>query len=662
VTGTLSSSSACGCCGRDGLVLRACTRLGPGRFCSSCAERARATPCALCGAVRPLRQRRADGPVCGSCVVRELAEAARDAKRRAVIEAVGQLEPGLTSEVIAAAVEGACPTKWLLTKVADALDADPGCLVSGRGAHPLQVDRLAIALRAAGAATIAVFICQRCGRPGRCRAVSGGQAICETCTPKRQAVCADCGRTGAVSAVWARGPVCSTCYQRALASKGTCEGCGQTRRIDPRHVGGRGLCSNCAGLAPMAICDGCGSEDRIWRNHRCLNCNLAGRLDELLAGPDGEIAAELTGLRTALISAGTPRHMLRWLAGARVESTLAAMAKGDVPMSHEQLDRLGRAPWVVHLRHVLIAAGVLPARDETLAGLEAWIEAKLEAVADGADRQQLATFATWWVLRRRRARAGRRPVGSVEHAHQVINAAIGLLGWLGTHNRSLADATQADVDLFLASGPPSRRGARDFLRWASRHRLCANLDIVRRRDAVPVPSADLAELARIARRLLTDDDVALVDRVAGLLVICYGQPASRIIELTVDRVGQHGDATTLRLGRTDIELPDAIATLILRLVNDRHGYAAIHRPDAGWLFPGALPGRPLTAKHLQVRLSRLGINLRAARTTVLIDFAGELAPTVIADTLGLSAGAAVRWVKAAAGDWNGYAASRARAG
>ena len=101
--------------------------------------------------------------------------------------------------------------------------------------------------------------------------------------------------------------------------------------------------------------------------------------------------------------------------------------------------------------------------------------------------------------------------------------------------------------------------------------------------------------------------------------------------------------------------------MIVRLVDERHGYAAVDSPDAGWLFPGALPGRPLTAKQLAGRLGRLGINLRAARTTVLIDFAGELAPTVIADTLGLSASAAVRWVKAASGDWNAYAAARARA-
>jgi hypothetical protein len=616
-----------------------------------------------CGAVRPLRQRRAGGQaICGSCVTRQNAAAARDATRRGVIDVVGRVEPALALEVIAAAVDQACETTWRLTKVADALGADPGCLLVGRSAHPVQVDRLAVALREAGAAAVAAFVCERCGRPGRCRAVSGGQAVCETCGPKRLAVCADCGRMAAVAAVWSAGPVCSTCYQRELASKGICEGCGQRRRIDPRHGGGGALCSDCAGLAPMAICEGCGDEDRIWRNHRCLGCNLAGRLDQLLAGCGGGIAADLAGLRTALISAGSPRQMLRWLASPGVESTLAGMAKGEIPLSHEQLDSLGRATWVAHLRHVLVAAGALPARDELLAGLEAWIEAKLEDVAEVADRQQLATFATWWVLRRRRGRAGRRPVGSVEHAHQVINAAIGLLGWLRAHDRSLQDATQPDVDLFLASGPPSRRQAREFLRWAGRHRLCADLDIARRRDALPVPSADLAELARIARRLLIDDDVALVDRVAGLLVICYGQPASRIVELAVDRLGQHGAITTLRLGTTDIELPDAFAALLLRLVNDRHGYSVIDTPNAGWLFLGARPGRPLTAKQLSARLGRFGINLRAARTTVLIDYAAELAPTVIADTLGLSARAAVRWVKAACGDWNAYAAARARTG
>lgn len=641
-------------------MLRVCAKLGPGRFCSSCSELARARPCSVCGAVRPLSQRRDGGQaVCGSCVTREKAAAARDTKRREVIEAVGQLEPGLAAEVIAAAVDRACPTTWLLNKVSDALGADTGCLVSGRAAHPVQVDRLAVALRDAGAATVAGFICQRCGQPGRCRAVSGGQPICDSCTPKRHTVCADCGRTAPVGAVWARGPVCSTCYQRALASKGTCEGCGQRRRIDPRT--NRGLCSDCAGLPPMAVCEGCGDEDRIWRNHRCLACNLVGRLDQLLAGPGGGVAADLAGLRTALVQAGSPRQVLRWLASPGIESTLAGMARGELPLSHGQLDSLGRATWVAHLRHVLVAVGALPARDELLAGLEAWVEAKLEDVAEVGDRQQLATFATWWVLRRRRARAGRRPVGSAEHAHQVVNAAIGLLGWLRAHGRSLEDATQEDVDLFLASGPPSRRRAREFLRWAGRHRLCANLDIARRRDALPVPSADLAELARTARRLLVDDDVALVDRVAGLLVICYGQPASRIVELTVDRVGQHGAVTTLRLGSTDIELPDGFAALLRRLVDDRRGYSVVDSPDASWLFLGARPGRPLSAKQLSTRLGRLGINLRAARTTVLIDFAGELAPTVIADTLGLSTSAAVRWVKAASGDWNAYASARARA-
>ena len=656
----VSPSSLCASCGRDGLVVRACATLGPGRFCSSCSERARARPCAACGTIRPPRRRANGKVICGSCAARQDAVARRDHKRRAVLDAVAQIETDLPADVIAAAVEVACDTTWRLTKVADALGADPGCLVSGRFAHPVEMNRLVVALQDSGATRIAGFVCERCGHPGRCRAVAGGKAICQSCSPKRRAVCTRCARSATVAVVWATGPVCSTCYQRVLASKGTCEGCGQQRRIDPRH-GVRALCSDCAGLPPLAVCEGCGGEDRIWRNRRCFACNLVGRLDQLLARPDGGTAADLAGLRTAVMGADSPRQMLRWLANPRVESTLVAMAAGEIPVSHEQLDSLGARPWVDHLRHVLVSAGVLTARDEALARLGAWVETRLEELT-GEDRKQVATFATWWVLHRRRARAGHKAVGSVDHAHHVINAAIGLLGWLGAHDKALGETTQRDIDLFLASGPPSRRQAREFLRWARRHRLCGALDIARRPDPLPVPTADLSELSRIARQLLVDEDVALVERVAGLLAICYAQPATRIVELTVDRIVQRGDTTTLRLGDTDIEVADTFGVLLLRLAEQRRGYAAIHTPDARWLFPGARPGRPLNAKQLAARLGRLGINLRAARTTVLLDYAGELAPAVIADMLGLNPSTAVRWVKAASGDWNAYAAMRAHSG
>ena len=46
---------------------------------------------------------------------------------------------------------------------------------------------------------------------------------------------------------------------------------------------------------------------------------------------------------------------------------------------------------------------------------------------------------------------------------------------------------------------------------------------------------------------------------------------------------------------------------------------------------------------------------------MLLELAGEVAPAVIADMFGLTPKTAVRWVRAAAGDWNAYAAHRAQA-
>ena len=183
---------------------------------------------------------------------------------------------------------------------------------------------------------------------------------------------------------------------------------------------------------------------------------------------------------TKLAATGSPKQVLRWLDRPEIEATLAGMAKGNIAVSHDSLDSLGRNHWVAHLRQVLVAGDVLPARDEVAAGLEDWLNTKLDAIPDPDDRKMVAAFATWWVLRRRRARAERRPVNSVAHPHQVINGAIQLLAWLGAHQRTLGSATQADIDLWIVSGPPARRQARDFLRWARRHHLCANLEIVRR--------------------------------------------------------------------------------------------------------------------------------------------------------------------------------------
>lgn len=655
---SVAAVSTCRSCGRPGMRLRPSKTLG--RVCSSCAERARAEPCASCGVSRPPRRRLADGRgLCTVCVQRDVEEAGRDRSRQVIIDAVGRAEPLLPPETVAAAIAVACPTTWHLTKLAAAFAADPDALVTGRSGAPVEADRLAATLRSAGATRIAAFVCSRCGQSGRCARVSGGQAICDRCGAHRRDRCSSCATIKAVAVVWAAGPVCSTCYQRALAAKGTCEDCGARRRIDPRDSSGRQRCSDCAGLAAFAICDGCGVEDRIWRRRRCFACNLADRVGQLLAEADGTVRVELSGLAAALVDTTSPRAVLRWLEAPVVADTLAGLAQRRIEASHEALDALGAGRAVAHLRHVLISAGVLPARDETLAGLHDWVEAQLDRIEVVEDRNLVAAYATWWVLRRRRERLARRPTLQVGYDHRNLLRAIELLGWLRAHDSSLGSCTQAHIDLWLASGPPSRRDADRFVRWARRRRLCAPIVIARQPAAMPVAAREPTALAGLARRLLADDTIALPDRVAGLLVILYGQTATRIAALNLDHINHRDAITTLALGSTPVELPEPLAQLVRQLATSRHGRPALGGDPGRWLFPGGRPGRPITASRLSVRLNKLGIDVRAARTTMLIELSGELIPAVIADTLGLSPGTATRWVRAAAGDWNAYAASRA---
>ena len=155
------------------------------------------------------------------------------------------------------------------------------------------------------------------------------------------------------------------------------------------------------------------------------------------------------------------------------------------------------------------------------------------------------------------------------------------------------------------------------------------------------------------------DGLALVDRVAGLLVLLYGQPVTRIAALTTDRVGGSIDSTTLRFGVEDVELIEPLGKLVHQLVIERPSHAALGVGGAPWLFPGGRPGAPISASHLGIRLRKIGVRSHDARTTVLIELGGELIPSVIADMLGLSMSAALRWVQAAAGNWNDYAASAA---
>jgi hypothetical protein len=231
-----------------------------------------------------------------------------------------------------------------------------------------------------------------------------------------------------------------------------------------------------------------------------------------------------------------------------------------------------------------------------------------------------------------------------------------LLDWLAGRELTLATCRQADIDRWCATGPASRRNVRYFLAWTAQKRLTPKLIVP------PLPERDGDALGAeerwvIARRLLHDGDVDLIDRVAGSFVLLYAQTLSRVAVMTTDQVRSHESCVVVRFARHDVDVPPPLAGLVGTLAfAGRRGHVGIAAPTTTpWLFPGHLPGRPITASWLGARLAPLGIDARAGRRAALIHLAAELPAPVLADSLGITTTSAADWVKAARGDWASYA-------
>ncbi len=164
-------------------------------------------------------------------------------------------------------------------------------------------------------------------------------------------------------------------------------------------------------------------------------------------------------------------------------------------------------------------------------------------------------------------------------------------------------------------------------------------------------------------RLLHDHDVDLTDRVAGSLLLSYGQQLSRIAVMTTDQIHHHADSVSVRFGSCDITVPEPLAGLLTELIDTGRRYRGVGSPatPSRWLFPGHLPGRPITPARLGERLRAVGLRALPGRRATQLQLASEVPAAVLADLLHLSPGTATRWTRDVGGDWSRYAASIALA-
>jgi hypothetical protein len=381
----------------------------------------------------------------------------------------------------------------------------------------------------------------------------------------------------------------------------------------------------------------------------------------LLSAGTGNVPATLAAVLEAISAARTPESALNWLRTSAGAAILADLAAGRLAVTHAALDQHPRPRAASHLRHMLIAGGVLPPRDEELARTEQWLAALLASIDVPGHRRLVHAFATWHVMRRLRRTAGarRRPRTYTDHARTTIKAAAGFLGWLGGRGTTLPGCRQADVEDWLATGPGAGY-VREFLTWAARHGHCPHFDVPgpQRRTGPAITDSQRWDLAA---RLLHDDSIDVTDRVAGCLVLLYGQAMTRIAALTASQVTHHDNGVTIQLGQHHVPVPGPLGDLLLTLLADGKPYTGIGTPpERKWLFPGLLPGRPITSARLADRLRALGIPARAGRRAALTDLAARMPAAVLADLLGLHPATAVNWMHQAGAGWTRYAAELAR--
>ncbi|QFZ73983.1 hypothetical protein GFH48_12655 [Streptomyces fagopyri] len=506
-------------------------------------------------------------------------------------------------------------------------------------------------------------VCSVCGILKPCHFAGTDAPRCPACTARRNT--APCSLCGDDRAVWARaangGPLCERCSRR----REPCAQCSHTRPVNSRGPDGGALCKVCYPKHPISFreCSRCGSHERLHHHGICPACAADRQLRALLTGSDGILRTPLEQVAAAL-AASPPSSLLLWLGRPGTQQLLGILASGAGPVTHAVIDQLPRSKSIFYLRAALVAHDVLPARDEYLAMFEHWLPRTLEEIPDPEERAIVKRYGTWFHLRNLRRRARRRPLtqGQLTTARTDIRAAMRLLSWLHEHGMSLATCTQADIDVWLSGGQKGRTVIRNFMIWCSARGYCCRFEIpthTTTRGQEVLPEAD--QRWTISKRLLTDTSLDTVDRVAGCLVVLYGQRISRIAGLTTDQVKETSAGLTLILGSAPLNVPEPLAALIRELVRRRRGHAALGHTDAHpWLFPGARAGRPMSAEHLGTRLNRIGLRGRAGRNSALLDLAAELPAVVLSNLLGIHVETATAWAAEAGNIRPGYAAELAR--
>jgi hypothetical protein len=663
----------CGVCGRAGGLLRRMT--ASGRCCDWCADRGALRPCARCKQDGLIAARRAEGPICRRCYLTDplvLEECGRCGHRR---RPCARREDGTAlCGSCAPRPERQCARCGNVRPVWASAPDGPVCRDCHEPpARPCGTCGRArpIAVRAAAGQPDICTSCYRgtagecsvCGRIRQGHPYRKGAFRCDSCQPRPSLPCADCGKTSQVKVTgWPVGALCNSCHLRRRRNPVPCSRCGATRVLAGRSPEGEDLCGPCCGMDTLDFaCRRCGFPGDIYADGLCTRCVASDRVRDFLSGDDGTISPQLQPLADTLARAERPSSVVIWLQHGRSARLLAGLAARHAEITHELLDGLPQDQSTHHIRATLVAAGILPRRQENLAGLELWLE-NFAATVPPRQAPVIRPFAEWQVLRdaRRRAARGRYTAGAATADRADIRAAAEFLTWLDTSQLSLGTVTQEDIDLWLTMHPTRRQATGSFIRWAVARRLAGKLALPREGKSLPAQFLGDQEHHDQLRRCLNDDTLPLEVRIVGALIRLYALPVTRIAELTTDRFRQDEDSAYLTLDRNPVLLPPTLARLIAEQIALPGRISMLPLPagdEPRFLLPGRPPYRPRRASALRTLMKQHGLPTISARNTAMIEAVSELPPIIVSDLFGVSAGTAHRWARYAQDSWADYLAA-----
>ncbi|XVU24198.1 hypothetical protein ACQPZJ_44370 [Actinoplanes sp. CA-054009] len=405
-------------------------------------------------------------------------------------------------------------------------------------------------------------------------------------------------------------------------------------------------------VTEVVICSVCGvvPPGRSGKRPVCHRCQAGRLIDRALDSGNGATSPALLPL-AEMLRAARPETVLRWLSRPQPRALLAELAAGRMPLTHEALHECPHRNAAEHLRHQLVACGLLPAVDAQLVAFEGWIHRRLGQCADHPHQRLLRQFGLWHQLSRLRADAATRPLRPTAKAYAAgqFTAAQTFLTWAHAHNIEPRRLRQRDLDTWAISHTARERyGAQGFLIWAveSGH-LSRRLDIPREKFNIG-PAITQQRRLTLLRKYLTDDEPPVAARVAACLLLLYALPVSRILSLTRhDLLDEHGELF-LRLGDPPTPIPEPLASLLREI-------ADASPSQHGWLFPGRNSGQPMTYRTLFFRLRGLGLAVREARISALRQLVLQAPAPVIAAALGIHHTTTTRQAVNAGTTWSRYA-------